>query len=236
MDDDDVNFCARWFSSLYFFIYCRKGWTSFQLNVLYVKWFSMYNLSAYMRAINSSESSIRPCVPINNMYIQIYPWLIKHPGVPRCRFFVDHAHRRKKTPLLLIVYCAHWAAIAFCFFTSYAQTDAAKIKENAQKKPMVPCNVIGSLSYVSILMWHSLNKLSPYWINAPVSSMANTCTVYVVGAVFIGMTTSFSPSNAVDANGSTKNFAVSAVCLHCLLSLMLSLNFLHALSTIWSFV
>ena len=81
MDDDDVNFCARWFSSLYFFIYCRKGWTSFQLNVLYVKWFSMYNLSAYTRAINSSESSIRPSVPINNMYIHIYRWLIKHPGV-----------------------------------------------------------------------------------------------------------------------------------------------------------
>ena len=101
---------------------------------------------------------------------------------------------------------------------------------------MVPCNVIGILSYVSILMWHSLVKLSPYWINAPVSSMANTWTVYVVGAVFIGITTSFSPIKSVDTNGSTKNAAVSAVCLHCLLSLMLSLNFLHALSTVWSFV
>ena len=27
---------------------------------------------------------------------------------------------------------------------------------------MVPCNVDGILSYVSILMWHSLVKLSPY--------------------------------------------------------------------------
>ena len=83
------------------------------MDFLSIKMFSMcngslmYNLSAYTRAINSSESSIRPCVPINNTVYSHRSLVNKTPGGRRRRFFVDHAHRRKKTPLLLIVYCAH---------------------------------------------------------------------------------------------------------------------------------
>lgn len=94
---------SRWFSS-YFFIYRRKGWTSFQLKCSLCERFSMYNLSAYTRAINSSESSIRPCVPINNMYIHIDRWLIKHPGVAAAAssLTMDTDERRRRCCLLFI--------------------------------------------------------------------------------------------------------------------------------------